>query len=274
VAAFFYWGWDVTANLNEETKAPPSTSGLGGVIGVVVVFLLFEVFTIATNLVLTQAQLTDPNNSSDILAVLGQAVWHGWGGKLLILSVVLSTVATLETTLIQVTRTLFTMGRDHTLPKALGKIHPLRKTPVVATATAAVFSLLLFVASSSLGSVYNILNDGVTAIGLQICIYYGLAGFSVVILYRRQLFKSVGNLIFMGVWPLVGAIFMMYVFVNQINSLSSSNPKALWIGIGAMILGFVPLIWYWAKGNPYFKMPDKLDRHAQIIELKEMQQNL
>ena len=274
IAAFFYWGWDVTANLNEETKEPKSTSGMGGVIGVIVVFLLFEVFTVATNLVLTPAQLQNPNNSSDILAVLGQAVWHGWGGKLLILSVVLSTVATLETTLIQVTRTLFTMGRDNTLPKALGRIDPKRKTPVVATAAAAVFSLLLFVGSSYVGSVYTILSDGVTAIGLQICIYYGLAGLSVVILYRRQLFKSVGNFIFMGLWPLVGAIFMGYVLENQVKSLRTSNPKALWIGLGSMALGLIPLFYYWAKGNPYFKMPDKLDRHAQLIELGQMEELL
>ncbi len=274
IAAFFYWGWDVTANLNEETKEPKSTSGMGGVIGVIVVFLLFEVFTVATNLVLTPAQLQNPNNSSDILAVLGQAVWHGWGGKLLILSVVLSTVATLETTLIQVTRTLFTMGRDNTLPRALGRIDQKRKTPVVATATAAVFSLLLFVGSSYVGSVYTILSDGVTAIGLQICIYYGLAGFSVVILYRRQLFKSIGNFIFMGLWPLIGAVFMCYVLENQINSLRSTNPKALWIGLGTMALGLIPLFYYWAKGNPYFTMPDKLDRHAQLIEIKQMEELL
>jgi len=273
-AAFFYWGWDVTANLNEETKAPPTTSGMGGVIGVVIVFLLFEVFTVATNLVLTPAQLQDPNNSSNILAVLGQAVWHGWGGKLLILSVLLSTVATLETTLIQVTRTLFTMGRDNTLPKKLGHIHPIRKTPVVATATAAIFSLLLFVGSSYVGSVYTILSDGVTAIGLQICIYYGLAGLSVVILYRRQLFKSVGNFIFMGLWPLVGAIFMGYVLENQVNALRTSNPKALYIGLGTMALGLIPMGYYMYKKNPYFKMPSKLDRHAQDLELVEMQQNL
>lgn len=273
-AAFFYWGWDVTANLNEETKSPPTTSGTGGVIGVVIVFLLFEVFTVATNLVLTPAQLQDPNNSSNILAVLGQAVWHGWGGKLLILSVLLSTVATLETTLIQVTRTLFTMGRDNTLPKALGHIHPVRKTPVVATATAAIFSLLLFIGSSYVGSVYTILSDGVTAIGLQICIYYGLAGLSVVILYRRQLFKSVGNFIFIGLWPLVGAIFMGYVLENQVNALRTSNPKALYIGLGSMALGLIPMGYYMFKKNPYFTMPSKLDRHAQDLELVEMQQNL
>jgi amino acid transporter len=274
IAAFFYWGWDVTANLNEETKEPKTTSGTGGVIGVIVVFLLFEVFTVATNLVLTPAQLHNPNNASDILAVLGQAVWRGWGGKLLILAVVLSTVATLETTLIQVTRTLFTMGRDNTLPKALGRIDKVRKTPVVATMTAAVLSLLLFVGSSYVGSVYTILSDGVTAIGLQICIYYGLAGLSVVILYRRQLFQSVGNFIFMGLWPLVGAVFMGYVLINQVNSLRTTNAEALWIGLGSMALGLIPLFYYWRKGNPYFKMPSKLDRHAQQIELKQMEELL
>lgn len=231
-------------------------------------------FTVATNLVLTPAPLQDPNNSSDILAILGQAVWHGWGGKLLILAVVLSTVATLETTLIQVTRTLFTMGRDHTLPKSLGLIHKVRKTPVMATATAAVFSLLLVVGSSYVGSVYNILNDGVTVIGLQICIYYGLAGLSVVILYRRQLFESVENLLFMGLWPFVGACFMFWVFGEEVNSLQSSNPKALWIGLGAMALGLIPMSYDWMKGNPYFKMPGKLDRHAQLIELQQIKELL
>ena len=49
VAAFYYWGWDVTANLNEETKEAKVTPGLGGIIGVIVVFVLFEVFTIGTN---------------------------------------------------------------------------------------------------------------------------------------------------------------------------------------------------------------------------------
>ena len=94
-------------------------------LGVICVFLLFEVFTVATNLVLTPRQLTNPNNAADILAVLGQAVWHGTGRQaLIVLAVLLSTVATLETTLIQVTRTFFTMGRDNTLPKALGRVHP------------------------------------------------------------------------------------------------------------------------------------------------------
>jgi amino acid transporter len=268
IAAFYYWGWDVTANLNEETKDAKKTSGLGGLLGTFVVFLLFEVFTTASNMVLPTKELANPGNVADFMYNLGQAVWHGTGGKLLIVALLLSTIATLETTLIQVTRTLFTMGRDQTLPKILGTTHPARKTPFVATVVVTVLSLGIFVASQYVGSVSNILNDGYNAIAIQICIYYSLAGLSVVILYRRQLFKSVNNFIFIGLWPLLGAGFMGYLFVKSIPQL---NHVELIVGLGSMALGFIPMAWYWYKGAPYFKMPDKLDRHAQLLELKQME---
>lgn len=271
LATFYYWGWDVTANLNEETKNARSTSGLGGALGALVVFLLFEVFTVSANLVLTPAQLQNGNNAADILVVLGQAVWHGTGGKLIVLAVLLSTIATLETTLIQVTRTMFTMGRDRTLPAALGRVHPVRKTPLVATAVVTIVSLLLFVGSQYVGSIANIMTDGFNAIGLQICIYYGLAGISVVVLYRRQLFKSVGNFIFMGLWPLLGALFMAYIFTKSIPGL---NNTTLVVGLGSMALGLIPMTYYWLKGASYFDMPSRLDRLALDDELREMQENL
>jgi amino acid transporter len=118
--------------------------------------------------------------------------------------VVLSTVATVETTLIQVTRTLFVMGRDHTLPKRLGTVHPVRKTPLFATITVAILSLILFIGSQFVGSINKLVADGISAIVLQICIYYCLAGLAVVILYRRQLLRSLPNFVFMGLWPLRG----------------------------------------------------------------------
>jgi amino acid transporter len=271
IAAFYYWGWDVTANLNEETKDAKKTSGLGGLLGTFVVFLLFEVFTTASNMVLPTKELANPGNVADFMYNLGQAVWHGLGGKLLIVALLLSTIATLETTLIQVTRTLFTMGRDQTLPKILGTTHPTRKTPFVATVVVTVLSLGIFVASQYVGSVSNILNDGYNAIAIQICIYYSLAGLSVVILYRRQLFKSVNNFIFIGLWPMLGALFMGYLFVKSIPEL---NHVELIVGLGSMALGFIPMAWYWYKGAPYFKLPDKLDRHAQLLELQQMEELL
>ncbi|HEX5404592.1 MAG TPA: APC family permease, partial [Pseudonocardiaceae bacterium] len=95
VAAFYYWGWDVAANLNEETKSARRSAGLGGIVGVLIVFALFLGFTIMVNLILTPGQIS--NNSGNMLEVLGQAIWPGAGGKILSLAAMLSTVATLET---------------------------------------------------------------------------------------------------------------------------------------------------------------------------------
>lgn len=269
VAAFFYWGWDVTANLNEETKGATRTPGLGGILGVIVVFLLFEVFTIATNLVLTDKEVAA--NSSNILQALGQAVWPGNGGKLILLAVILSTVATVETSLIQLTRTLFSMGRDGTLPRGLGKLHPVRKTPVVASVTVAIIGLGLFVAANYVSSIGSLFTDAINALGLQICIYYGLAGLSVVVLYRKRLIKSPTNFLLMGLWPAVGAIFMVVMFIKTIPTL---NHATLIVGLGSVALGIIPMVYYWLKGNPYYAMPTKLEREVRVEEVNEIEELL
>jgi amino acid transporter len=250
VAAFYYWGWDVASNLNEEMKDSKRAAGLGGIIGVVIVFALYEIFTIATNLAMPAK--TIQANAGDVLAVLGQLVWPGAGGKLLVIAVMLSTIATLETTLIQVTRTLFAMSRERTLPAFLGKIHPVRQTPWIATIAVAVVSLGLFIGSNFVGSLSTILTDAIDSIGLQIAVYYGLAGLTVVVAFRKILFDSVKNLLLIGIWPLVGAVFMFWI-LGEFVATNTSDAVVIWVGLGGLAIGLIPLVIYWALGSPYFK---------------------
>jgi amino acid transporter len=261
IAAFYYWGWDVTANLNEETKGEKVTPGIGGIIGVLVVFALFEVFTIGTNMVLSDKTIAA--NSGDVLGVLGQTVWHGTGGKLIVVAVILSTVATLETTIIQVTRTLFSMGRDGTMPKMFGRISARTRTPVAATIAVAVVSLALFVGSNYVGSLGTIITDAISAIGLQIAVYYALAGLAVVVLYRKMLFKSVNYFLFAGLWPLVGAIFMAVMFEQALPALNTTTKI---VGLGALGLGLIPMAIYWVLKRPYFNMPTSAERQISLDE--------
>jgi amino acid transporter len=248
IAAFYYWGWDVTSNLSEETRNSRRTTGLAGLIGVGIVFLLFEMFTIAVNIILTSRQIE--SNDANVLAVLGDEIWPGWGGKLLIVSVMLSTIATLETTLIQVTRSLFAMGRDRTMPAALGRVHRTWNTPWVAITVVGGVALAMFIASNALGSVGEILSDAISAIGLQIAVYYGLAGLAVVVAYRKMLFKSAANFLFGGLWPLFGALFMFWIFVESLGDLSDA---AIAIGIGGLAVGLIPMLWYWKQGSDYYR---------------------
>jgi amino acid transporter len=250
IAAFYYWGWDVASNLNEEMKDSKRSAGLGGIIGVVIVFALYEIFTIATNLAMPAK--TIQANAGDVLAVLGQLVWHGPGGKLLVIAVMLSTIATLETTLIQVTRTLFAMSRERTLPAFLGKIHPRRQTPWIATIAVAIVSLGLFIGSNYVGSLSTILTDAINSIGLQIAVYYGLAGLTVVVAFRKILFASVKNLLLIGIWPFVGAVFMFWI-LGEFVATNTSNAVVIWVGLGGLAIGLIPLVIYWALGSPYFR---------------------
>ncbi|GAA4911705.1 APC family permease [Streptomyces coeruleoprunus] len=255
IAAFYYWGWDVTGNLSEETRDSHRTAGLAALIGVALVFLLFEAFTIAVNVILPAGRVTADGGGADTLALLGEAIWPGVGGKLLIVAVMLSTVATLETTLIQVTRSLFAMGRDRTMPAALGDVHRRWNTPWVAVAVVGGVALVLFAAATALGSVGDILSEAVSAIGLQIAFYYGLAGIAAVVAYRKLLLTSVRDFLLGGVWPLAGAAFMLWTFVESLTELSAASVA---IGLGGLAAGLIPMTWYWRRGSSYYR-PARLD---------------
>ncbi|MFH8929638.1 APC family permease [Streptomyces pristinaespiralis] len=253
IATFYYWGWDVTSNLSEETRDSRRTAGLAALVGVGIVFLLFEAVTVAVNVVLTSGEIQAAG--ANVPAVLGAAIWPGVGGKLMVLAVLLSTVATLETTLIQVTRSLFAMGRDRTMPAALGLVHRRWNTPWAAVTVVGVVALALFVASTALGSVADVVAAAVAAIGLQIAFYYGLAGIAAVVAYRRMLLVSVREFVLGGVWPLLGALFMLWIFFESLGGLSGASVA---IGLGGLAAGLVPMVLYWRRGSAYYR-PARLD---------------
>jgi amino acid transporter len=248
VAAFYYWGWDVASNLGEETAASEKNSGFGGVASVIICLVLFELFTIVMNMDLTQQQIT--SGSVNPLQALGQLVGNSVGAKLMIIALMLSTIATLETTIIQVTRSLFSMARARTLPARFGHVHRQWKTPVFATLVVCAVSLTTFIAANFIGGINTILSDAETAIDLQICVYYALAGFAAVVAFRRYALKSVKNLVLMLLFPLLGACFMLYIFAEALITNSIAG-VALWLGVGGMIIAIVPIAYYYRKGSEY-----------------------
>ncbi|HET9094916.1 MAG TPA: APC family permease, partial [Solirubrobacteraceae bacterium] len=250
IAAFYYWGWDVSSNLGEETHDGEKNSGPGGLIGVVIVFVLFELFTVVINMDLTSKQIS---SNSNVLETLGNVVGGGVGGKLMIIAVALSTIATLETTLIQVTRSLWSMSKERTLPMRFGHLHAEWRTPVFATAVVAAVSVVLFVVSSFANSVNSVLSDAISAIGLQIAVYYSLAGFAAVVAFRTVAFRSLSNFLLMFLFPLLGGAFMLFIFIESLTS-GSLTATDIWIGIGAILIGVIPLGYYAIKGvSPYLK---------------------
>jgi len=256
--AFFYWGWDVTANLNEETKDGQSTAGKGGIFGTLFVFFTFLLTIVAINMVLSDATLS---GSESVLSDFAAAIIPGWFGKFIVVSVLLSTVATIETQMIQVTRTLFSMGREYSMPSSFGQVHKKFQTPWNATVFTTVFVLLFFIGSQFISSVNDIAQAGVAAIGIQICFYYALAAISVIVLYRHHLLKNVQTFFLVGVWPALSGLFLIAVLIKVIPTLSH---LALWVGVGTVAIGIIPMSIYWYKGADYFKSPTTEERRAQL----------
>jgi amino acid transporter len=238
IATFYYWGWDVAANLNEETKNSRTIPGLGALIGIICVFIIFELFTVATQMGMSVHDIQ--NSSSNVLQSIGVLLFGKHWGNIMVLAVALSTIATLETTLLQVTRTLFSMGRDGVISTRFGHVHPKWRTPYIANIFVGIFALLLFVLSNFLPSVNQVMTDAINSIGLQVVFYYALASISVIVYYRRILLQSITNFLLLCLWPGVAAVFLLVVGILDVPSLDLTTDV---IGIGLIAIGIIPLLW-------------------------------
>jgi hypothetical protein len=80
-----------------------------------------------------------------------------------------------------------------------------------------------------------------------------------------MIFQSAKNFILMGVWPLIGALFMTIMFFKVIPDLDTVTR---WVSFGSIAAGFIPMFYYWSKGHIYFKLPSKEERLAVMHEIE------
>ncbi len=236
IVVFLYWGWDVTSNLSEETKGhPPNAAGNGGFLSVFVTIACFLAFTVATLMIF---KLSDATGYSDnlIYHVAVQSGLGRTGGLAAALALILSSVATLETTMLQFSRTLFAMGRDRALPATFGVVQARTRTPVRTMYLLLVVGLIMIFVSSFMPSIATILTDSVSAIAVQVCYYYGLAGLVCAWTYRDSFRESVGSWLGYAVFPFLSAIAL---FVLGIYAITGYNLPTKIVGIGGLLIGII-----------------------------------
>ena len=213
---FIYWGWDTAVSVNEETKDKNKTPGQAAIISTV---LLLVTYAIVIFSVLSFAGigtkgigLNNPNNSGDVLSVLGGAIFGGGGfgtflSRLLILMVLSSAAASTQTTILPTARTTLSMAAYKALPAAFAKVHPKYLTPTVSTIVMGAVSIALYIPMNYISG-GSVIPDAVTGIGIFIAFYYGLTGFSCVWYYRRTLTGNMRDLWMRGIIPLLGGLIM------------------------------------------------------------------
>lgn len=238
IAIFFYWGWDVTANLAEETHDREPHPASRGVIWSMVSLMLFFILMMTVVLMV----LTDPEIAAaqtNVLFAVAEKLFPAPWAYLAVLSTLLSTIGTIETQVLQLARCLFAMGRADMLHVRYARVHTEWQTPVFATGVQWGFGVLLLYASSFLPTVNAVLTSSISAIGLQICFYMSLAGFACAWHFRALLRGGLASAATHVIWPLAAALFMVFI---GLWSVPSFDAVTLMVGVGGLAAGLIPLL--------------------------------
>ena len=275
---FIYWGWDTSVSVNEETKDSRRTPGRAAVISTVILLLTYALVVMASQsyagIGTHGIGLANPDNSGDVINVLGTSVFGtsgiGWFmTKLLLLMVLSSAAASTQTTILPTARTTLSMATYKALPSAFARVHKRFLTPTVATVAIGLVSIALYIPMNYLSNNSSVIGDSVAALGAMIAFYYGLTGFACVWYYRKTLTSSTRNLWVRGILPFAGAVILwatMFWFIYY-NWFTPSYSYTTWtipgthkvmggiitLVIAAVVVGIVLFFVLWAAKPAYFR---------------------
>lgn len=273
VALFIYWGWDTTAAVNEESANPNEAPGRATIVSTVILVLTYVIVTIAVQAWSGVQRLADAGES-DVFSQIANEVLGSPLDKIVILAVLTSTAASTQTTILPTARTAFSMGTRGALPRMWGDVHPVFQTPTNATIWMGILSVVFYVAIKLVSS--NVYADALWALGMMIAFYYGLTGFASAIYYRHVLLRSVKNLLFMGVVPVLGGVVLAWAFVASAIDMAdpaNSYSGADWFGVGmplaitiaTFVVGVILMVLWWARSPAFFRLRPVAYQEARTV---------
>jgi len=132
-------GWEVSASTSEETRGASRTAGNGGILGLLVTAAFL--FACSAAYVHAGGVAGLASHQTDALAFVGTRLGGAWR-TLIVITVLVSLAASLETTLLYLVRSVYAMGRDGVLPPQLGRLGGGTHDPDVSLVVITVASLL------------------------------------------------------------------------------------------------------------------------------------
>jgi len=270
VALFIYWGWDTTATVNEESANPTEQPGRATIVSTLILVATYVIVTIAAQAWAGVERLQEAGES-DVFAAMANEILGSPLDKIVILAVLSSAAASTQTTILPTARTALSMGARGALPAMWARVHPSFQTPTNATIWMGILSVVFYIALKLVSE--NIYFDALAALGLMIAFYYGLTGYACAIYYRHELARSVKNLLFIGVLPILGGLILTWAFVQSVldladplNSYTCTDPEdvttcAQLFGVGvplavaimSLILGVVLMVLWWLRSPGFFR---------------------
>ena len=259
IAIFLYWGWDTAVTVNEETKDSRRTPGpRRGRSRPSCSCSSYLIVAIAAQAVKGPAFLTA--NSDDVLSATGNLVLSSPFDKFLIIAVLSSAAASTQTTILPAARSELSMAAHRAAPMWFGRIDPKFLSPANATWFFGILAIVWYAGLQVLSD--DVLGASIAAVGLAIAFYYALTGFACVIYFRKSLFTSVKNFLFVGVAPFLGAVILTWVLYKAGSDLYKDTESygelfgiglSFVVGIGLLLLGIPFMLLWWMKAPEFFR---------------------
>ena len=243
---FIYWGWDALISVNEETTHRSSTPGRAVIISTVILLVLYCGASVAALGFGGVDLITSDAAIDDVLSVLGPLATGDLFGRVITLAIGLSALAALFTVAVSTPRTWLSMATYRALPAAVGRVHPVHRTPHVATFWWAGLSIATIVVLTLVSS--DFIGLAILAIGLMVAAYYAVTAIAAIVYFAPDLRRGPATLVVAGILPALGALLMIVAFVA--SAVDMARPEyvgesilgvgtVFWIGVGALLLGVV-----------------------------------
>ena len=244
VSIFVYWGWDTVLTMGEETKRSKgrmSTESKAAMILVVLLVIMY-VGTAAATVAFAgvgdgPTGLGNSEIAENVFAALAHPVM-GPAAIFLSLAILVSAMASINSTAISPARTLLAMSHYGALPKSIKKIHPKHKSPYIALFLSSIVASVFYAIMRFISE--DVLWDTITALGMMVCFYYGITALASTWYFRKLAPREgIGSLISKVILPGLGGVLLLVVFVQ--TTIDSLDPDA---GSGSNIggIGLVGLI--------------------------------
>jgi amino acid transporter len=217
IATFLLGGWDSPIYLGDEQQRQrdPGRSVLISITFCTlwVIFLFISLQGLASAKAITA-------NGSNVLPFLAGRLGDKAFVDLVALAVIASFATTIQSQIVDGSRIMFGLGRDRTVPKALGQTGR-HRTPVaglIVMGVIPIIALILYLASSSLQTtIVYIDSTG----GLLFAGYYVVISLYSIWYYRLVLFRDVREFLMGLLLPLVGAGTLVYVIIKSLPTTST-----------------------------------------------------
>ncbi len=226
-------GWEVSASTGEEVDDDASATGRGGITGLLITTVVLVACMVAFMHLGTPKGFAD--NSADSLAYVSQLLGGGVWTTLIVSAVMISTLSTLWTTILYLSRSVFAMGRDRVLPRVLGSLdrrdEPFWSLVVVAVLTTAC-ELATGFSKTAADQLDLVVNASSVFLGL-------LFVFSAAATVKR--FFGDRSALWAGVViPSVGALALLGVIAATV---AFENPQLQLYALGGVVLGIPFTFW-------------------------------